>query len=90
MRTLIICFVLLLGGCSFGPFGISAEEMMEIGAFAFSKALPSISKPPQPPAIEEPDTFGPANQANERTSETPANDRARGRERSNRGKNKDG
>ena len=87
MRTLIICFVLLLGGCSFGPFGISAEEAVEIGVFAFSKAWPDV---PEPPAIEEPDTSGPANQANERASETPAGNRARGRERSNKGKNKDG
>lgn len=77
-RTILL--VLLLSGCSVGSLGWDAEELVELGIYAARLGLSDGVSP----GGSVPDTGerGPARQANERASQTPAGDRARGREHS--------
>ena len=90
MHRILIC--LFLTGCSIGPLGWDADELVQLGMFALHQGIhdspqaPGRAEAPGQPDTGQPDTAdrGPSEHANDRASETPAGDNARGR--SNSGK----
>lgn len=88
MHKILLC--LFLTGCSIGPLGWDADELMELGLFALNQGI--HDNPPAPSRAEAPGTSdtgqpdagdrGPSEHANDRASETPAGDNAKGKERS--------
>ena len=88
MHRILIC--LFLTGCSIGPLGWDADELMELGMFALNQGIhdspraPGRAEAPGQPGPGDPGAGerGPSEHANDRASETPAGDRARGRNNS--------